>query len=163
MKSIFKTQFVITTIVLVTMFLYLKERYYIAFDQQDQPCLLTTVFLVDRWASADDFKQGDLMAYEYHMENTLLPKGMILVKRVAATPNSDIVFNGLMAQSNGKTFHANITGELDRLGVHMPNEVNYSTKEGEFFLVGETEYSYDSRYWGSAMQTNIVGKVYAIF
>ena len=162
MQSIFKTQLVIASVVVFGMFFYLKDRYYIAFDQQDKPCLFTTVFLVDTWATAEDFNQGDLMAYDYHMENTLLPKGLTLVKRVAATPESNLVFNGEYVISNEKTFRADIRTELERLEVDMPEKVHFKTGEGEFFLIGETLYSYDSRYWGSAKASNIVGKAYAI-
>jgi hypothetical protein len=162
MKSIFVKQFIISGVIFILTFFYLTQRYYIAFDQQDKPCLLTTVFLVDTWAKAEDFSQGDLMAYEYHLEGTLIPKGTILVKQVAATPNQTITFNGERVSSSARTFHADITSELARLGVHMPASVDVKTNENEFFLVGETAYSYDSRYWGSAIQSNIVGKAYAI-
>lgn len=162
MKSIFAKQLVITGAIVLSVFFYLKERYYIAFDQQDKPCLLTTVFLVDKWAKPENFKQGDLMAYEYHLDGTLMPVGTILVKRVAATPNQAIVFNGKTVSSNDMTFTADISGELKRLGVNMPDSVDYQTGAGEFFLIGETAFSYDSRYWGSAKQSNIVGKAYAI-
>ncbi|WP_449357414.1 S26 family signal peptidase [Alishewanella longhuensis] len=32
----------------------------------------------------------------------------------------------------------------------------------EFFMMGETITSYDSRYWGTVKQEDIIGKAYAI-
>jgi hypothetical protein len=162
MNSIFTKQLTITAIVVFSFFFYFTERYYIAFDQQEKPCLYTTVFLVDTWAKADDFGRGDLMAYEYHMQNTLMPYGTVLVKRVASLPNSEFEFNAKRVTVGDKKFFADISSELNRLGVDMPESVKFETDEGEFFLVGETAYSYDSRYWGAAKQSNIVGKAYAI-
>ena len=139
------------------------DRYYIAFDEQEKPCLFSTVFLVDTWATAEDFERGDLMAYDYHMEDTLIPKGTVLVKRVASLSNETLVFSAKSVSVGDTEYFADITSELKRLKVDMPKEVKYKTGLGEFFLVGETAYSYDSRYWGAARENNIVVKAYAIF
>jgi len=163
MKSIFTKQLIIASMMIFSFFFYLVDRYYIAFDQQEKPCLFSTVFLVDTWATTEDFEHGDLMAYDYHMENTLIPKGTVLVKRVASLPNQTLRFSAKSVSVDDKEYFADITSELKRLKVNMPKEVKYKTGLGEFFLVGETAYSYDSRYWGSAKEDNIVGKAYAIF
>jgi len=162
MNSIFIKQITIASVMIFSFFFYLVDRYYIAFDQQEMPCLFSTVFLVDTWATAEDFSRGDLMAYDYHMANTLIPKGTILVKRVASLPNERLSFNAKSVSVGDKEYFADISSELERLKVDMPKQVNFKTGPGEFFLVGETQYSYDSRYWGSAKKNNIVGKAYAI-
>ena len=35
--------------------------------------------------------------------------------------------------------------------------------EGEVFLVGQTEHSWDSRFWGPVKLNSVIGKTYAIF
>ncbi|RXY26505.1 signal peptidase I, partial [Klebsiella pneumoniae] len=34
---------------------------------------------------------------------------------------------------------------------------------GHIFVVGQTDYSWDSRFWGTIPETTITGKAYAIF
>ncbi|MDT1878637.1 signal peptidase I, partial [Acinetobacter baumannii] len=34
---------------------------------------------------------------------------------------------------------------------------------GHIFVVGQTDYSWDSRFWGTVPETTITGKAYAVF
>ncbi|EBI7413665.1 signal peptidase I, partial [Salmonella enterica] len=35
--------------------------------------------------------------------------------------------------------------------------------EGEVFLIGQTDHSWDSRFWGTVKLNSVIGKTYAIF
>lgn len=146
---------------------YFAARYDVGFNGASLPCLNARLFLVDTWNQS--IEEGDLVAFEMNQENDYFPTGLKWIKIAAGKPNSiihketervftssgseyDVSMNLMVTylkQKNPNTTHSDFTGEI-------------KTGEDEWFVLGETPASYDSRYWGPIKTKDIIGKAYAI-
>jgi len=147
---------------------YFADRYTIGFNQAAENCLKTSLFIIDHYDR--DIKEGDLVAFSMNKDNHYFPKGMQWVKRVAAAPNSSITVSRHEININGeRVIPLDMNSVMYTIGRDFP-ETTYdeflgerTTADDEWFLVGETIYSYDSRYWGNVKTQDIIGKAYAIW
>lgn len=163
MQSIFIKQLVLTATIVVTSFFYFADRYHIAVDTQDKPCLNQRYFFIDTWAQPSEFDQGELMAYRFHLESALIPHNRVILKRVVGLPQHSVTFDAYHGESDNKRFRGDVSDEMARLNVVLPANAKINLGENDFFLMGTTKWSYDSRFWGKATANNVVGKGYALF
>lgn len=86
-----------------------------------------------------------------------------IVKKVAAVPGDKIRIEGTELWINGihsdrlwlaKSLPGKVVGDFDK---------NMTLKAGEFFLMGTTKESFDSRYWGPIHREAIIGYAYPVF
>lgn len=139
----------------------LGTRYGIYADGRISKCLPYTVFIIDKW-----HKKGEVGDYfAFHAQNTRMFKnGSVLAKQFVAglgdaveiTNDEEVLINGIKSQQ----------------GLHLANKMgqpkeNFMGKtiieKDEFFALGSTEASFDSRYWGTVNENQIIGRLYPVF
>lgn len=153
---------------IVTLFVsYFAARYDVGFNGASLPCLNARLFLVDTWNK--NIEEGDLVAFEMNKENDYFPTGLKWIKIAAGKPNSTITkeTERVMA-SSGREYEVSMNLMVTYLKQKKP-DVKHSDFTGdirmasdEWFVLGETPASYDSRYWGPIKTKDIIGKAYAI-
>jgi conjugal transfer pilin signal peptidase TrbI len=157
-----------TAFLIVTAFVgYFAARYDVGFNGASLACLNARLFLVDTWDQ--DIKEGDLVAFSMQQENDYFPRGLKWIKIAAGKPNSNISIEpNRVATSSGRQYHVSMNLMITYLKRKNPN-TTYSDFTGEtrmganeWFVLGETPASYDSRYWGPIKTKDIIGKAYAI-
>ena len=148
--------------------LYFAKRYDIGFNGAPVQCLDAKYFIVDTWDK--DISEGDLVAFEMNKDNAYFPKGLQWIKIAAGAPNSSITKTpDAVMTSSGQTYDVSMAMMLTYLRKENP-ELSFDDFTGtvetgtdEWFVLGETPSSYDSRYWGAIKTKDIIGKAYAIF
>lgn len=138
--------------------LYLMNRYQFAIDPQNNQCLPPyRIYLVDKFDKAPI--RGKPFAFKSQYIR-VYGKG---IKIVDAIPG-DIV----SVTSEETTVNGSMVGEELRLAKesgHSERELTRSGKipEGKIWLMGRTKLSFDSRYWGSVSQDNVLGRAYPLW
>lgn len=139
------------------------NRFYIGLDPQDEKCLPWTVFLVD--TADQSISQGDYFAYSARGMQPALENGVVALKQAAATSDMsvDVGLNETLIQGN----------EWVNGGIHLADRLpdahaqdfvrSLRVPEGEIFAMGTEPVSYDSRYWGTVKQDQLVGQAYPLF
>lgn len=139
------------------------SRFTLSIPSADSQCLEAKMFLVDK--SDKNIKRGDLVAFKFEKDDQYFKKGMSFIKiaagldknRIEYTPHS-ITVNDSELNIKGMSHVINF---LNLDPTHYNKKI--TVKENEIFVVGETIYSYDSRFWGPINKDSIIGKAYAIF
>ena len=139
------------------------QRFTISIPNVQSQCLETSMFIIDK--RDKDILPGDLVAFTFNKDDPHFDKGMSFIK-IAAAEGGDLVsvsqdelkVNGQKVGIAGMRHVINFL-ELDP----SDYELNVVVADNELFVVGETIYSYDSRYWGAIDKSTILGKAYAIF
>ena len=86
-----------------------------------------------------------------------LPRGVPLVKRVAAIPGDRICAAGAAIGIDGKV--AAVRRALDARGRRLPAWTGCADlRAGQYLLLGESSWSFDGRYIGPTRATDIVGR-----
>lgn len=139
------------------------SRFTLSIPSSDSQCLEAKMFLVDK--SDKNIKRGDLVAFKFEKEDQYFEKGMSFIKIAAGLENDHIEFTPEAIKVNNAKL--TIKGMNHVINALELDSANYNqkirVKQNEIFVVGETIYSYDSRYWGSINKDSIIGKAYAIF
>lgn len=154
--------------VLLSYFFYFSQRYVIGLPAPYSECLQARYFIIDTWDK--DIQEGDLVAFYMSNENHFYPSGLPWVKLVAAGPNSTVEVTPTQVKVSGRdpidldmTFLLNIVLMDNPIGSVEEFSKTHTLGEDEYFLVGDTHLSYDSRFWGYMKESDIRGKAYAIF
>jgi|TARA_B100001059_G_C17838853_1_gene590396 signal peptidase I len=121
------------------------------------------MFIVDN--RDKDIKRGDLVAFKFNKEDKNFDKGLNFIKIAAGVPGDEIKFSpNEMLVNRVESKIAGMTHAINFLQLNPKEyERQITLNENEFFMVGETIYSYDSRFWGPINEEDILGKAYAIF
>lgn len=154
----------ISSLAVAALVVAFSSRFAIVLPQQaaEVECLNARAFLIDR--SDRTLAPGQLVAFKLSAQNPVFAVGTGLVKKVAALPGEtvEVTKDGVHV---GQRYYP-VGSErvirklqLDPVAVYRTEQV----AEGRFFAVGERETSFDSRYWGTAAYTDVVGRAYALF
>ena len=142
---------------------YFSTRYKISLPSSSDSCLLADFYVIDLWDK--DFEKGDLVAFGFpHSSNPHYEEDTPFIKQVAAVGGDWVDVTPEFTQINDeKPRYLNMFYALKRL--KLPHEAvtkKIQVPQGTFFGMGETQLSYDSRYWGVIPEAKVIGKVYAI-
>ena len=139
------------------------DRFTISLPTTDSQCLKATLYLIDK--KDKNIKQGDLVAFKFNKEDSIFEKGRNFIKITGALPGDTVQYTPYEIKVNDS--------QLDIINMlHVINFLNleqkdfykkYEIEKDELFVVGETMYSYDSRFWGTVNKSDVIGKAYAIF
>ena len=145
---------------------YLSDRYRIGRDPQIVRSLGDyTTFLVDRYRS--EARRGEIVAFRAQGLTQYFEDGTLMAKKVVGMPGDHVqvdptrlapgvwingrkVLSGFMHQHNLGLSDADLLRDEQVPPQH-------------FFVIGTTNESYDSRYWGYIRSDQIVGSVQPLF
>jgi conjugative transfer signal peptidase TraF len=86
-----------------------------------------------------------------------LPRGVPLVKRIAAVPGDRVCAQGALVSINGKM--AAVRKSLDALGRALPAWSGCRDLDAaEYLLLGDNPWSFDGRYFGTMDKRDIIGR-----
>lgn len=145
--------------------IFFQSRFAIGLDEQPKPCLGHTFYILDKSYAEKVPEVGQCYAFELWVR-PLKTKGQGYVerktfaKRLAAAPGDEVeitkegklIINGIMQRPSMPL--------LEKIKAD-PSKYAYkrTLDKDEYFFLGDTVTSYDSRYWGVVHQHQIRGKV----
>lgn len=154
---------VILVFMIVGMYMvYFFSRYTFGTNVAITSCLNARLLIIDTWDV--DVQKGELAAFRMNKENPFYPSGLKWVKKVAGTGGSRIQVFEDRVVSDGQVIKLSMSYVLRKLGKTAGGfERTVQIPEGQYFLMGETLTSYDSRFWGTVSQNEIIGQAYVVF
>lgn len=150
--------------------LYASSRYMIGYDDQTHRCLDEKFFVIDKWKkpTIQSLERYDLVAVamreDQRPEHALWSEGQVMVKRLLASQVGDkmkVESDGVIFENSSEKWEwgtALEASEMLRLDAD-DLERTITLQNGEFFLMGDKPFSYDSRYYGPANENQIIGRV----
>ncbi|WP_240224731.1 signal peptidase I [Rheinheimera hassiensis] len=161
--SKFSAQFAALCLMVGLAFTYFNSRYSFAFNAADSDCLYASFFLIDKWDKS--VSKGELAAFVMNSPNAIHGVGGRWIKKVAATEGMSVhVDQDKTVIAGTEVVDLSLSYSFQYLGMSISDiQTDWLIPAGEFFMMGETISSYDSRYWGTVKQSDIIGKAYAIF
>lgn len=125
-------------------------------------CLPVDMYMIDR--SDKTYRTGEMIAFNMPRTVPFIKKDEKVIKIVAGIGGDKlrVTVDGVY---NGKEFFAvNARRILTKYKISPSTiEKELTIPEGEVFLVGKTDYSWDSRFWGPVKLQTVIGKTYALF
>ena len=126
-------------------------------------CLDASLFLVSR--HDNQIERGGLyvMTLDRDMKNA--KKGTQLLKRIAGVSGDHIKIEMDGVRVNGTEFYRVPLAPVSRrLGLDMEKLMQQEivVPAGKIFVIGNTDKSYDSRFWGYLNESSVVGRAYAL-
>lgn len=143
-------------------FLYFNERYTFAYNSALTSCLNAKLLLVDKWDL--NVRKGDYAAFYMSHENPFYPVNRKWIKKIAATEGQTVHVTD-SSVTVGSTVDLL---SMDYILAKLKQDASIYTfskviPKNELFMIGETVTSYDSRFWGTVKQDEIIGKAYVVF
>lgn len=143
--------------------IWIGQNYRIGWDRQVNRCLDYRVFLVS--LSERPERIGEIAVFRAQKSNPVFKEGQIVAKRIRAhagdvveiNPQFQILVNGRML-AQGLPYLKGASTETIRRYIGKR-----TLREGEYWVMGDSPTSYDSRYWGVLHENQIIGKGYALF
>lgn len=140
------------------------SRFYLGVNPSSVSCLKVYVLLVDKLDQ--DVTRGDIAAFEFKQDLRHLHVGDRIGKLVAAISGDKVEFDENNLYVNGKQFKRvmSMTPMLKHFNQNITAyQTTYTLGPDEYFMVGETFESFDSRYWGPIKKSQLVGQAYAVY
>ncbi|SEA86903.1 signal peptidase I [Rubrimonas cliftonensis] len=134
----------------------------LAFDPQSNRSLAEGVlFLLDKRAAGPELQRGDIVAFRPPAHAAALfpePERLKFIKRAAGLPGDRVEVTVRDTRVNGV-----VVGEGLALAAFLQADVgffvrSFTVPEGFLFPMGETEDSYDGRYYGLTPFASILGR-----
>ena len=143
---------------------YVSQNWRLLWDRQIRKCMDVNMLLFH--ASSDpQIRRGDVVVFAARNAAPVFPDGTRLAKIAAGVPGDlveitaeeKILINGRLV-AEGLPY-------LDQ----VPAESRYKffgrrvLRSGEYWMMGTTDRSFDSRYWGSIHASQVLGKAWVLF
>lgn len=133
---------------------------------EGESCLPYTLYLVD--LNDQDVTLGDYVAFEARQMEPFYADGTTAVKIIAAVPGDQVTVDESGVAVNGKIWgamaHVGPDGRLSEIGKTLNDyRRNEIVPEGRFLMLATHERSYDSRYWGTIAEEQVIGRVIPLF
>lgn len=151
----------VTWLLAIAMYMLIRANYRLAINQT--PSLPYHLFLI---CLDERIETGVLVAFKWH-NGTPYPDGYVFVKRLVASPGEIVIKKRRDFVVGNRTFIGKEIGLSKR--TLFPNDELHNGKNtiqpGKYFVVGDHEYSLDSRYdlLGLVDESNVIGRAYPIF
>lgn len=153
-------------VALILIFLFWSffiERYRIGIDSQMDKCLPGySVYLIDLKDRAP--KKGEVFAFAARGMEPFFEDGTQIVKILTGMPGDTVEIN--------QDLHVMVNKEIVGLGMDYAEQLQLQLdkfigkavlSEGNYWFMGKTRRSFDSRYWGTVKEEQILGRAYALF
>ncbi|MBE6423094.1 S26 family signal peptidase [Succinivibrio dextrinosolvens] len=139
----------------------LGTRYGIYADGRIYKCMPYTLFILDKWHRKGEV--GDYFAFRAK-DAAIFKNGAVLAKQFVAGFNDTVEITADEAiKVNDKTV---------RRGLNLASLMNRDREDfmgkaviekGDYYALGSTSDSFDSRYWGTVNENQIIGQLYPVF
>lgn len=153
---------VMLVVLLAWIFAYnvLNVPYKLGTDGQKVRCLPWSVFLIKSEPPAD-IERGDLIQFRASNVGHGF-EGYPWVKMVGAVPGDRVEIRGERLFINGRL--RDQLWLVKALGKKPGDfDTSYTVPPGEYFVMGTTPESFDSRYWGTIKREQIIGSASPLF
>lgn len=149
--------------ILGLMVIGIAARFTIAVPQLEQSCLFARYFLVDRKDLS--IKRDHLLAFHLPVDTPYFKAKTSWIKKVVGMPNDTISIFIDGVKVNEKFYRHNMNQMLIKMNEKQPDRFfkTFKLAKDEYFVMGETPMSYDSRYWGTITNKDVIGHAYALF
>lgn len=153
---------------------FAAERYAIGIDPQAEVSVLTAdgkaprLMLIDK--QEHDFQRGDIVSLRLNQRALDLwqrtgfeLRADGLNKRVAGVAGDHVVVTAQGVFVNGVQQASGLALAYTLRANPLDFERDFVVPEGEFFLLGDVDSSFDSRYWGTANARVLIGKATVLY
>lgn len=140
------------------------SRYSLRFDPQVIKCIPEyTMYLVDKGST--DIQRGSLYAFNSKDLSPIYSENTRMLKYLIAIPGDEVqITHDETILVNGKKVASGLKHAEEMLGRPISDFVGKATlAENEYWFLGTSDESFDSRYWGSVTRDKIVGRAYGLF
>lgn len=124
-------------------------------------CLPFSLYLVQKRFEPGELSRDDLVVWQAEGLEPRFKDGAQMLKRLAGVPGDLVEFSQGQVSVNGRVIGRMTL--LKRLGLPPSYSGRYRLRENEFFVVGTTASSYDSRYFGPISGRQLRGKAFVLF
>ncbi|KGM26747.1 S26 family signal peptidase [Photorhabdus sp. RM96S] len=153
----------VTLLILWTAGAAFASRYRIGIDPQQEKCLPGyTFFLID--LKDQSLEKGAVYAFSAKNMEPFYKDGTRMVKILTGMPGDKVEINDKWKI----TVNGDVVGEGLQLAgkLHLPESHFYgkaTLKEDNYWFMGKSPFSFDSRYWGTVKNDQIIGRAYPLF
>ncbi|WP_282109226.1 signal peptidase I [Shewanella algicola] len=146
---------------IASLVMLMSSKFTLAVPSQEYSCLFARYFLVDK--QDVNIKRDHLVAFNLPKNTPYFLKGSRWIKKLVGIPGDHVIVNVDGVVVNGKTYKNNVRQLLMKVDV-SEQEISKELylKEDQYFVIGETPLSYDSRFWGTIKRSDMIGDAYAM-
>jgi len=140
----------------------LAHRYTLAIATQASLCLPPyRVWVIDKWDKNP--VRGEIFAFAAKGLSPVFSDGTTIVKVLKGMPGDVADVSLTQTTINGTVVGTGLQVAVDK-GIEPQRYVRSgSIDEGRYWFFGNTEDSFDSRYWGSVGSSQFIGRAYPIW
>ncbi|QIR16323.1 signal peptidase I [Shewanella aestuarii] len=132
-----------------------------AVPTQEYSCLNASYFLVDK--TDKSVSRERLIAFKLPAQTPYFNQGTRWIKKLVGMPGDTIKVTKSSVFVNDIEYKNDMNTLLMKLNMDAASvEREMVLDDDEYFVVGETYLSYDSRFWGVISQKDVIGNAYAI-
>lgn len=140
----------------------LADRYSLAIAPQEALCLPPhRIWVIDKYDTSPI--RGEIFAFKSQGLGPLFADGTTIVKVLEGLPGDSVQVSLERTTINGQP----VADGLDVATQHGVDPQRYvrtgRIEEGRYWFFGRTRDSFDSRYWGSVGQAQILGRAYPLW
>lgn len=161
--SRFAIKAVITVALIVGLGFGFTSRFRIGIDSQVIKCIPgITFYIVD--LKSTHLERGNVYAFKSYGTQPFFTDGRLMVKYLRGVPGDDVRID------NDQSIYVNNEQQgwslylADRLSKPIEAFTGKKTlNTGEYWFMGLSDVSFDSRYWGTVSNEQVVGQAYPLF
>lgn len=139
------------------------DRYYIGIDPQKVKCIPgITIYLIDKKKTT--VKKGHTYAFYAKGLDPIYPDGTQMVKFVRGEGGDTVNITDEQIIYVNEKDHGFGFWLSERLGKTPDDFVGEGRiPDGQYWMMGTSDLSFDSRYWGTIHEEQIIGRAYPLF
>lgn len=138
------------------------SRFHIAMDIYDPQCLPDTrIYLIDRWNKT--VERDGLYLFRSRGLEPIWADGQGIIKIARGLTGDTVEVRADETVHINGHFIAFGLGEADQVGYAKDHFIKTGNIASGYWMLGTSPRSFDSRYWGSVQDDQIIGRAYPVF
>lgn len=161
--KLFFAKLLIMIFVSVTFVVVFFKNYQLGIDPQSRQCLPDHSFYLISYDKSD-LITGQIYAFKSKNMQPFFEDNTTVIKVLVAKPGDTVEVNSSLEILVNNIVVSSGFMLAEKLAIDTSNFIGKKKLESdEYWFLGKTEDSFDSRYWGSVKYEQIIGKTYPIF
>lgn len=153
----------VTAALILLAFSLFMNRYFIGYDPQEFRCLPDhAIYITDK--KDKELERGEVYAFHAKGLSPIYEDGVKMVKILVGMPGDTVEID---AEGRILVNDIEVSYGLSQAGLLNKKPDDFIGKavlgEGKYWFLGTAMKSFDSRYWGSVDESQIIGKTYGIY